>query len=48
MLIFHVMADTGRIPAVTKGRIDPGNAGRALHHTMIPILAAHAGSAPAA
>jgi AcrR family transcriptional regulator len=37
--MFYTMADSGRIQALTKGRIDPGNVKRALRH-MIPFLAA--------
>lgn len=45
--MFYTMADAGRIQALTKGRIDPGNVKRALHH-MIPFLAAGFRSAPVA
>ena len=45
--MFYTMADSGRIQALTKGRIDPGDVKRALHH-MIPFLAAGFRSAPAA
>ena len=45
--MFYTMADSGRIQALTKGRIDPGNVKRALHH-MIPFLAAGFRSAPVA
>jgi AcrR family transcriptional regulator len=37
--MFYTMANSGRIQALTDGRIDPGNVRRALHH-MIPFLAA--------
>jgi AcrR family transcriptional regulator len=37
--MFYTMANTGRIQALTKGRVDPGNVKRALHH-MVPFLAA--------
>jgi len=37
--MFYTMADSGRIQALTKGRVDPGNVKRALAH-MIPFLAA--------
>ena len=37
--MFYTMANSGRIQALTNGRIDPGNVKRALHH-MIPFLAA--------
>lgn len=43
--MFYTMADSGRIQALTKGRIDPGNVKKALHH-MIPFLAAGFRSAP--
>jgi AcrR family transcriptional regulator len=43
--MFYTMADSGRIQALTKGRIDPGNVKRALRH-MIPFLAAGFRSAP--
>lgn len=43
--MFYTMADSGRIQALTKGRIDPGNVKRALRH-MIPYLAAGFRSAP--
>jgi AcrR family transcriptional regulator len=45
--MFYTMADSGRIQALTNGRIDPGNVKRALHH-MIPFLAAGFRSAPVA
>ena len=45
--MFYTMANSGRIQALTKGRIDPGNVQRALHH-MIPFLAAGFRSAPVA
>jgi AcrR family transcriptional regulator len=45
--MFYTMADSGRIQALTKGRIDPGDVKRALHH-MIPFLAAGFRSAPVA
>lgn len=37
--MFYTMADSGRIQALTKDRIDPGNVKHALRH-MIPFLAA--------
>ena len=43
--MFYTMADSGRIQALTKGRVDPGDVGRALRH-MIPFLAAGFRSAP--
>jgi len=43
--MFYTMANSGRIQALTNGRIDPGNLTRALHH-MIPFLAAGFRSAP--
>jgi AcrR family transcriptional regulator len=43
--MFYTMADSGRIQALTKGRIDPGDVKRALRH-MIPFLAAGFRSAP--
>lgn len=43
--MFYTMANSGRIQALTKGRIDPGNVKRALRH-MIPFLAAGFRSAP--
>jgi len=43
--MFYTMADSGRIQALTKGRIDPGNVKRALRH-MIPFLVAGFRSAP--
>jgi len=43
--MFYTMANSGRIQALTDGRIDPGNVKRALHH-MIPFLAAGFRSAP--
>jgi AcrR family transcriptional regulator len=43
--MFYTMANTGRIQALTKGRVDPGNVKRALHH-MIPFLAAGFRTAP--
>ena len=43
--MFYTMANSGRIQALTSGRIDPGNVKRALHH-MIPFLAAGFRSAP--
>jgi AcrR family transcriptional regulator len=43
--MFYTMADSGRIQALTKGRIDPGNGKKALTH-MIPFLAAGFRSAP--
>jgi AcrR family transcriptional regulator len=43
--MFYTMANSGRIQALTNGRIDPGNVKRALHH-MIPFLAAGFRSAP--
>ena len=43
--MFYTMANTGRIQALTNGRVDPGNVKRALHH-MIPFLAAGFRSAP--
>jgi AcrR family transcriptional regulator len=43
--MFYTMADSGRIQALTKGRIDPGDVKRALSH-MIPFLAAGFRSAP--
>jgi len=43
--MFYTMADAGRIQALTKGRIDPGDVKRALRH-MIPYLAAGFRSAP--
>jgi AcrR family transcriptional regulator len=45
--MFYTMANSGRIQALTSGRIDPGNVKRALHH-MIPFLAAGFRSAPVA
>jgi AcrR family transcriptional regulator len=45
--MFYTMADSGRIQALTNGRVDPGNVKRALHH-MIPFLAAGFRSAPVA
>ena len=45
--MFYTMANSGRIQALTKGRIDPGDVKRALHH-MIPFLAAGLRSAPVA
>jgi AcrR family transcriptional regulator len=45
--MFYTMADSGRIQALTNGRVDPGNVKRALHH-MIPYLAAGFRSAPVA
>ena len=45
--MFYTMADSGRIQALTSGRIDPGDVKRALHH-MIPYLAAGFRSAPVA
>jgi AcrR family transcriptional regulator len=43
--MFYTMANSGRIQALTSGRVDPGNVKRALHH-MIPFLAAGFRSAP--
>jgi len=43
--MFYTMANSGRIQALTSGRVDPGNVRRALHH-MIPFLAAGFRSAP--
>ena len=43
--MFYTMADSGRIQALTKGRIDPGDVKRALRH-MIPFLAAGFRSRP--
>jgi AcrR family transcriptional regulator len=43
--MFYTMANTGRIQALTSGRVDPGNVKRALHH-MIPFLAAGFRTAP--
>jgi AcrR family transcriptional regulator len=43
--MFYTMADSGRIQALTSGRIDPGNVKRALQ-SMIPFLAAGFRSAP--
>jgi len=43
--MFYTMANSGRIQALTSGRIDPGDVRRALHH-MIPFLAAGFRSAP--
>ena len=43
--MFYTMADSGRIQALTKGRVDPGDVGSALRH-MIPFLAAGFRSAP--
>ena len=43
--MFYTMANSGRIQALTSGRVDPGNVTRALHH-MIPFLAAGFRSAP--
>jgi AcrR family transcriptional regulator len=45
--MFYTMADSGRIQALTNGRVDPGDVKRALHH-MIPYLAAGFRSAPVA
>jgi AcrR family transcriptional regulator len=45
--MFYTMLDSGRIQALTNGRVDPGDVKRALHH-MIPFLAAGFRSAPAA
>lgn len=45
--MFYTMADSGRIQALTSGRVDPGDVKRALHH-MIPFLAAGFRSAPVA
>ncbi len=45
--MFYTMADSGRIQALTNGRVDPGDVKRALHH-MIPFLAAGFRSAPVA
>lgn len=45
--MFYTMANTGRIQSLTKGRVDPGNVKRALHH-MIPFLAAGFRSVPVA
>jgi AcrR family transcriptional regulator len=44
-VMVYTMADSGRIQALTKGRIDPGNVKRALRH-MIPFLAAGFRSVP--
>lgn len=43
--MFYTMANSGRIQALTRGRIDPGNVKRALQH-MIPFLVAGFRSAP--
>jgi len=43
--MFYTMANSGRIQALTSGRIDPGNVKRALQH-MIPFLVAGFRSAP--
>lgn len=43
--MFYTMANSGRMQALTNGRIDPGDVKRALHH-MIPFLAAGFRSAP--
>ncbi len=43
--MFYTMANTGRIQALTNGRIDPGNVTDALDH-MIPFLAAGFRSSP--
>jgi AcrR family transcriptional regulator len=43
--MFYTMGNSGRIQALTNGRVDPGNVKRALHH-MIPFLAAGFRSAP--
>jgi AcrR family transcriptional regulator len=43
--MFYTMANSGRIQALTDGRIDPGNVKRALQH-MIPFLVAGFRSAP--
>jgi len=45
--MFYTMADSGRIQALTNGRIDPGDVKRALRH-MIPFLVAGFRSAPVA
>ncbi len=45
--MFYTMADSGRIQALTNGRIDPGDVKRALHH-MIPFLVAGFRSPPVA
>jgi hypothetical protein len=44
-VMVYTMADSGRIQALTKGRIDPVDVRRALRH-MIPYLAAGFRSAP--
>lgn len=43
--MFYTMANSGRIQALTSGRIDPGNVKRALQY-MIPFLVAGFRSAP--
>lgn len=43
--MFYTMANSGRIQALTSGRIDPGNVKRALKH-MIPFLVAGFRSPP--
>jgi AcrR family transcriptional regulator len=42
----YTMANSGRIQALTDGRCDPGDIGRAMHH-MIPFLAAGFRAPPA-
>lgn len=44
-VMVYTMADSGRIQALTKGRIDPGDVRRALRH-MIPFLTAGFRSVP--
>lgn len=43
--MFYTMADSGRIQALTNGRVDPSNVTQALRH-MIPFLAAGFRSRP--